>query len=417
MTPVMKARLASDIHFPFGDLREPTRAIAIHSDNLDGRRTLPYLTPYAWLMQLAFAELQRATARFGRWLIELPLPWFAAFAFVVFAMKSTLLWRGSFFYAEAAAFPKPASPFSSSILAVLIHVVSEPIPGPTLLLSSLAALALAVFLLYRCLTGSNSTGPQKRIALILALTWPAVLGILPWLGNGTAFLALFMVVAVCSRKWPFRLAGILGATMTHPEQSLVAFGLLFIIATSREFARFKMTAIAGFVIAACGAGLAAAWIATEPLMSRGPLLSENFVYSVRFSMRYGILGVYTWWGVWWILIIMAFLLFWKSMKYRLLLVTIVVPGIFAVVTDNYTRVFVGTASAVGIAIAVTVMQRLASNNSADVDSSNNMNWAPAVGFWFLAYLLLPNLHFMMPGDGIPTPGFYWVGLVENFLAQ
>ena len=40
----------------------------------------------------------------------------------------------------------------------------------------------------------------------------------------------------------------------------------------------------------------------------------------------------------------------------------------------------------------------------------------ALGIWAALFILLPNLSFMMPGEGVPVPGAYWVGLVENYLA-
>ena len=39
-----------------------------------------------------------------------------------------------------------------------------------------------------------------------------------------------------------------------------------------------------------------------------------------------------------------------------------------------------------------------------------------LGIWAVLFLLVQNLRFMMPGEGVLVPGAHWVGLVGNYLA-
>lgn len=361
-------------------------------------------------------RLKGTLDRAGYWLQMLPWWQFVSLSLIVFTLKSTFFWRGSFFFSEAAAFPKPASPFSSSVLAVVIHKASGSLASPVLFLTSSTALALATWLLYYFIRHeSDGSESARRFILLAALSWPGVLAILPWMGNGTAFLALFVVVAVLARNWPARVAGIVGATFTHPEQAVAAFLMLGILSITADFARFRRIAFLGVLVAGLGAVIAALWIASEPVMSRGALLPVNLEFSMRFALRYGALGSYTWWGVWWLLVLVTLVLASRKTRWTLIVVGILIPGLLAIVTDNYTRVFAGVASGVGLAVFWYVVRQIFPKQSISARSSDPRFATRVLLVAALAFVLLPNLHFMMPGEGVPVPGAYWVGVVENYL--
>jgi hypothetical protein len=174
-----------------------------------------------------------------------------------------------------------------------------------------------------------------------------------------------------------------------------------------------MGSAAGLVVTV-GSGI---WIQASELSGRFPSLAENFVLSVRFSLRYSILGVYTWWGLWWILIFIILAMVRGRSRLVYFLAAVVVPGSFAFITDNYTRVFAGTALAIGIASLWLLLTRESRETptSGTPSEAESRNSYLALGIWAALFFLLPNLNFMMPGEGVPVPGAYWVGLVENYL--
>lgn len=348
------------------------------------------------------------------------LRYFLLLAIGVALLKTTLFWRGSFFYLEVASFPEPASQLSSNFVAIALHGTFQQFGlflGPLLLLSETVALLGATLALALLLWPYARNPLDQRLLILLALTWPGVQTVLPWLGNGTAYLPLFVVLALLGPRLWLRLAGVVGATSTHPEQSFVTFSLLLVVTLIPEFRTFRTSALMGStlgLIVTLGSGI---WIQASEFAGRFPALEDNFLFSVRFSLRYSVLGAYTWWGLWWILIFIVLVMLRGRSRLVYPLAAVLVPGFFAAITDNYTRVFAGTALAIGIAslwLLLTRESRGTPRSGTSSDGESNSGHL-ALGIWAALFLLLPNLSFMMPGEGVPVPGAYWVGLVENYL--
>lgn len=355
-----------------------------------------------------------ATGRLGSRLMQLDLRLFVVLIAAVTALKTTFFWRGSFFYQEAEAFPEPVTHFSNNFLAVVIHRSAGDHISAWFLGLSLTALAAAVICFIYFLSRETSSPEDRRIIIILAFSWPAVLVVLPWIGNGTAFLPLFLLLGILAKRLWLRLVGIVLAVATHPEHTLVGLLLLLILSLGSEFRHFRPAALQGFVVALLGTGLSTLWLYSQASPSRLGALSSGADFAFPFALRYGALGVYTWWGMWWIVVAIAFTLVGKRTRWVLALVGIIVPGIFTSITADYTRVFVGITIPISLALATLLFQSRAAPNSDDGRAIGSQPGL-ALGAWFLALILLPNLIFMMPGDGVPLPGNYWMGLVENYV--
>lgn len=349
------------------------------------------------------------------------LRYFLLLSIGVALLKTTLFWRGSFFYLEVALFPTPASSLSSNFIPLALHGIFQQfglLLGPLLLASETLALLAATTALVVLLWPFARNTLDQRLLILLALAWPGVHTVLPWLGNGTAYLPLFVILGLLGPRLWIRLVGVAGATATHPEQSFVTFSLLLFVSLLPEFRTFRSRALigsaAGFAVT-LGSGI---WIQASELSGRFPSLAENFVLSARFTFRYSILGVYTWWGLWWVVILIVLVMLRGRSRLVYLMAAVLVPGFFAAITDNYTRVFAGTALAIGIASLWLLLTRESRGTpgSGTPSERESSSGHLALGIWAALFLLLPNLSFMMPGEGVPVPGAYWVGLVENYLA-
>mgnify|MGYP006440251159 CR=1 FL=1 len=372
-------------------------------------------------MSSATGALLPILTRFGSWLAGLQLRSFVLLAVGVAIVKATFFWRGSFFYLEVASFPAPASHLSSNFVPVAMHGAFQQFGlflGPLLLLTETLALVGATVAFVILLWPYTRNHVDQRLLILLALTWPGVQTVLPWLGNGTAYLPLFLLLGLLGPKLWIRLVGVVGSSATHPEQSFVAYSLLLILSIVPEFRAFRGRATVGASTAFAVTLTSGIWIQTAELNGRFPSLAENFLLSVRFSSRYSILGTYTWWGLWWLVILLVLVLLGKRSRLLYLFVAVMVPGLFAFITDNYTRVFAGTALAVGIASVWLLITRTNQGTAASVEhhdaglEKRNL----ALGLWTTLFLLLPTLSFMMPGEGVPVPGAYWIGLIENYLS-
>lgn len=378
------------------------------------RKRLPESGPYDCLVVTVFPRLMLAVERLGRRLLAMDMWKFVLVIAAIAALKSTFFWRGSFFYAETEAFPKPVTHFSSNFLAIALHRISEPFVSVGFLGASVIALASAIWLFIVYVSREISDNEDRRIVIILGFTWPAVMVVLPWIGNGTAFLPLFVLIAMMSRSRLLSGLGLLLAIATHPEHTFVGFALLAVLTSRPEFRRFRKRAFIATVVSLACVLLVTVWLSSEASPSRAGALSSGVEFAFPFALRHGILGVYTWWGLWWL--VLAAVLVVTSIRTRWLVfsVGVVVPGIFTAITADYTRVFVGITIPLSIAFVTVLISRNRPQSGVEPENAA-LKPGLALGSWFVVLILLPNLIFMMPGDGVPTPGMYWVGLLQNFV--
>lgn len=366
-------------------------------------------------MEVQLGGLGRAVARLGQWAVNVPYPLFVALAFALSVAKATFDWQGNWLSVAAREFPDPVSAVSTNFVGIALTNLSPANSSPILLGASLMALGAAVIVLARLLAGSQATTEKRRVAIVAALSWPAVLASLPWLSNGSAFLPLFVVLAVLAKSRSLIVIGLLGAALTHPEHSFAAFACLLVLTFESDFKVFRVRAFVGLGISSLIVALSAIWMASGGVPSRLPLILDSANVSLRWAVRHGILGVYSWWSVWWLVIALAFVAaVGLRRKLWLLAAAVLIPGLLTVLTADYTRVFVAVSSAVGVALAWKIFQ----DEESELTSQPAKQRLPegfVLGVWIIAWLALPNLVFLYPSDGIAEPGFYPFGLVENYV--
>lgn len=363
-------------------------------------------------MNRSLVQVGRAISRLGCWLLSLPSWQYIAGIAVLAALKTTFLWRGSFFYQEAAAFPTPVTHFSTNFIAVVLHKLSGDYVSIIFLGVSMVALAAALISLIYFQWQRTDNDEDRRIIIILAFGWPAILVVLPWIGNGTAFLPLFMILALLARHRLIWVPALLLAIATHPEHAFVGLALLALLSSRPEFSGFRRRAVVGSGLSGVAVVVTVIWLAANGVAGRGGEFTSGIGFALPFALRNGLLGAYTWWGLWWLVV--AFVVMTVSRRTRWYVITLAVlgPAFLTAVTADYTRVFIGVALPVGIAMLTLLVTSGSTRSSDDYPGPRP---GLALGFWFAAFLLLPNLIIMMPGDGVPLPGAYWVGLVENYV--
>ena len=354
-----------------------------------------------------------ATTRLGNGLAAMPIGAFIALVAALAFLKSTFLWRGSYFYQEAEAFPAPVTHFSTNFLPIIIHRAAGDYVSLVFLSVSLLALAAAVVSLVYFLWQQTDVSETRRVAIVLAFSWPGVLVVLPWIGNGTAFLPIFMVLTLLARPVWIWLPALLLAIATHPEHAFVGLALLALLAIRPEFKEFRTRALVGAIVTGSVVLLTSLWLSTQGVSGRQNEFTGGIDFALPFAFRNGILGAYTWWGLWWLVVGFVLVIVGRRTRWVLLLVAILLPAVMTAFTADYTRVFVGITLPVGIALVTYLLKDR--QDARGITEGVLPGPGLALGFWFLAFLLLPNLIFMMPGDGVPTPGSYWVGLVENYV--
>ena len=79
-----------------------------------------------------------------------------------------------------------------------------------------------------------------------------------------------------------------------------------------------------------------------------------------------------------------------------------------------TRNFVAVAGATGLAFVWFLVKRDHETGVASSPSRHSQD-RTLLGFAFVAFLLMPNVIMLMVGDGMPRPGWMWVGLFENYV--
>ena len=364
-------------------------------------------------MTQALAKLQSDLYRLGSWLVGLS-PRVFLLTFTLLAItKIAFIWRLPNVHGAAPAFPSPREN-SDLFLGILTYQVTG---GNQVgyLLVGLLALVLSVLVIW--LSGERATALSAtgRTRFILAVSWPLFITQFTWFGHGVEFLPLGIALAVLARSRILQLLGVVIAAFAHPTQAFAAFFTLLVLTFAPEFKRYRPIASIATVVGAIVTIGFSVWIQTAGIPSRIPLAVEVLPQSILNALRHGILGLYSGWAVWWFVVLLAFVLVRGRSKIIVVITAVIFPSIATMIAWDGTRDFVAVAGAVGLALMAFVL-----NSSATQDEGATNEAARAPGNFALAltaivFVVLPNVQIMMIGDGIPEPGWMWVGLFENYV--
>jgi hypothetical protein len=362
-----------------------------------------------------FEALKREGLRFGAWLASIPFWVFAGLFGAVAISKAAFIWRLPNVHGAAPAFPEPTQNSDLFMGIVSYQVVGGSSWGYLIL--NMTALIAAVAIVWLSGGKSDSTTARGRVRFLLAISWPLAITQLTWFGHGTEFLPLGVALALLARNRVLWIFGVLVTTLSHPTQGFAIFVTLLFLTLAPEFHKYRARALTGVLVGAVGMVGFSLWIHTAGIPSRIPLAVEVLPKSFLNALRHGILGLYSGWGVWWILLLLAIFIVGTRTRLLLIFTGVVLPSIATMIAWDGTRDFVAVAAAVGLAMFALVMNRNTSESSLSTsvrqESKQPEHFLLALATF--AFLLLPNVQIMMIGDGIPEPGWMWVGLFENYL--
>ena len=365
-------------------------------------------------MQEAFRSLVLGMSRFGSWLSKIPFWVFALSVLALSAAKATFIWRLPNVHGAAPAFPE-ARENSDLFLGIISYQVVGGSNWGYLILNG-AALFLASLLIWLSGPSDERFTSAGRTRLILAFSWPFVATHLAWFGHGTEFFPLGIALAILARSRWIWILGIVIAALAHPAQSFAAFTTLALLTLAPEFRSWRIRAVTGMLVGGASLVGFTLWLRAAGLPSRITLAIEAMPLSLLNPLRHGILGPYSGWGVWWIVVLVAFVLATKRTRILIAITAFVIPSLGAMLNWDGTRDFVGPAAAVGLVLFVFAF------NTTRVSSPETPTGALKVpsselilATMALLFIFMPNIQIMMIGDGIPEPGWMWVGLFENYV--
>lgn len=351
--------------------------------------------------------------RLGEKLRRMPFAMFLGILATVSIVKATFVWS-PWVFGVSTAFPEPQGDKSNLLTGIaLARLVNE----SAWAYFALTAVALLVAIAYVWRAGDTSsiTSTTSRTRLTLAVSWPLVLSGLAWYGYGTELMPLFVALAILARGRWLWLLGIAGVSLTHPELSFFSFLGLWLLGWSPEFRRFRTRGLVGSAWSLMVVIITSMWLSASGTQSRGEVVLNMLPGAIRSQLRHSIMGLYSAWSVWWILILIALLLVGRRAKQLLLLTAVLIPSLVTMVTLDATRVFTGAAAAVGLAIYWLVANRLEPNPDSPVTNSDERQRQGVLGLTFTAVLLLPNIQFKTVLDPIPEPGRVWVDMLEIYV--
>ena len=365
-------------------------------------------------MQEAVRTLVFEFSRLGAWLARIPFWVFAALVLAIAAAKTTFIWRLPNVHGAAPAFPEPREN-SDLFLGIISYQVVGGSNWGYLILNG-AALFFASLLIWLSSPKEERFSATGRTRLILAFSWPFVATHLAWFGHGTEFFPLGIALAILAqRNWVW-LLGIFIAALAHPAQTFAAFTTLAVLTLASQFRAWRRRAILGMLIGGASLVGFTLWLRTAELPSRITLAIEAMPLSLLNPLRHGILGPYSGWGVWWIVVIIAFAIANRQGRIFIALAAFVIPSLGAMLNWDGTRDFVGPAAAVGLVLLLFIFNPRQPEGPAVVSAGwQRPSSETILAVMALLFLFLPNIQIMMIGDGIPEPGWMWVGLFENYV--
>jgi hypothetical protein len=295
--------------------------------------------------------------------------------------------------ASANALPKPHDYSSSGLLGpALIRVLGLDAAGWALLAVLLIAAAVILPVLATRLRSTDTK--IWRLALIMFICWPAAFTSIQFLGHYQDVLPISVVIAMISRNRVLIGIGLALAALSNPEQAMFGFIALLIASWAPPLRIWRQRAIAGVVVAALWSVLAHAWLASNDIPSRFEMLSTDLQYSVSANVSAGLTGIYSWWGPWWLLVILLALMSGKKGIFPFLIGAVALPGALTIITVDGTRVFASIAAPIGVAMALSYLGASGLTDKkpkeqAPLNSANSLT--NSIALWACALVLLPAL--------------------------
>ena len=364
-------------------------------------------------MRLDLELVGEFLVRLGRKLSQVPFAFFVVIVLAAALLKATFIWT-PWVFVVSEVFPEPKLEKSNQFTGIALARLVNESSWAYFALTAIAILVAVIFV-WRAGDTNSITSSSSRTRLILAFSWPLVLSGLAWYGFGTELMPLFVAFVIFARQRWLWLVGVVGASLTHPELSLISFGGLWLLGWSPEFRKFRTRGLVGMLWSLVVVILTSLWLFLAGAQPRGELVIEVLPFSIRSQLRHSVLGLYSAWSVWWIIVLLAFLLVGRRAKQMLLISAVIGPSLVTMVSLDATRDFTGAAAAAGLAIFWLVTSRLEPDSDVESPATTQRRQQGMLGLVFVAFLLLPNVQFKTVLDPVPEPGRLWVDLLEIYI--
>ena len=364
-------------------------------------------------MTLDLRLIGKAITELGRRLGNFPMPLFVALVIAIAAAKSTFAWDPHIF-GVTEAFPEPISEKSNQFSGIALTLILGSNPWAYLAVT-LLLMAVSIAYIWRVGDSSSLSSIESRTRLTLAVAWPLPMASLAWVGFGNELFVLFVALAVLSTRRVLWIVGIVGAPLSHPELSLMGFGGLWLLGFAPEFRRFQQRGLLGLLWSLIAVLLTSWWMNLYGAPSRLEILPEFVTGTVRGQLRHGVQGLYSAWGVWWILILIAILIVGRRARLLLLFTAVVGPTVVVLASADASKNFASASAAVGLAVFWLVSKELKSPPPGGAPVEFNSRSRGMLGLVFLAFALMPNVQFKTTNNPVPQPGDVWIGLLEVYV--
>ena len=264
--------------------------------------------------------------------------------------------------------------------------------------------------------------PKKEVWKVVAIVmacWPALSSTMQLLGHYQAVMLLSVTAALVSRNKIIILFWLVVAGLSLPEQAAFGFIALLIASYSELLRPFRRRAQLGLVIAATWLLISSIWLMVNDVPSRGVVLVEGVLEGVKGFLAGGALGIYSWWGPLWVLVLIMALQAKGKGRWAMLVGAVIIPAGATISTTDGTRVFASVAAplAVGLVLSYFSIDPSISRKRIPRPSQFEQSALPAcqgeltLGMWMVAFLLLPSVVSQFGSEAYRAPWAEFINLL------
>lgn len=277
------------------------------------------------LQDRGLEALGRVLDRAVTFLLRIPAPWFIAAVVCWSVLRAGVGLYGPGHTADTAAtLPNPYDYTSSGLLAPVLYRVLGlgywTWMGLSTLFVAAAAVVPVVFVARR------SADPRAwRLAALLFACGQALASSLQLTGHYQSVLILALTMSVVVQSRPWAVLWVVTAAFSGPEQALLAYLALGLAAFARPLRPWRFTATVGIAITAVGVVTSGFWLNVNDVPGRAQGLVQHVSDGLQANAVQGLLGVYSWWGPWWVLVLLVVLATPRGQRLILLAGAVLVP--------------------------------------------------------------------------------------------
>jgi hypothetical protein len=236
-----------------------------------------------------------------------------------------------------------------------------------------------------------------RLALLVMVAWQALPSTSQLLGDYQSLLLAFLSLGMVARRTWLWVPMLLLAVLSGPEPAAIGFGCLLIGSLAPPLRRWRTKAVVGLVCALTWFAASSVWLAAAGAYSRRESMLHDVVPTLAINAAQGVLGVYAWWGPWWILVGFMLVVSNRLGRWSLFIGAVAIPGLATALTWDGTRVFVCVSAPIGLAIALAYLRDerasapMVSRPQQPPLQHTRSALTASIALWLVALILMPPL--------------------------